>query len=397
MNFSHRKTSLFAVVLIFLCPLMLSSSHPAFAATETILHTFTCSSTDGCGPAGGLTIDSIGNLYGTTFQGGAYGQGVVFELNPFGKLTVLHSFSNQAGDGTYPFAGVVLDSQGNLWGTTSYGGTYNRGIVFELTPAGTESFIYSFTGGTDGGGPMTGLVLDNQGNLFGTTYQEGGNGCGSVFKLVPSTHALTTLYAFSCGADGSYPTSGVVLGPQGNLYGTTQYGGSYGFGTVFMVTESGKETVVHSFTPTGRDGFYPYGGVFADLSGNLYGGTQYGGAIGIGAIFEVTAGGTESILHSFKGGADGINLAFAGYDRVLTVDKKGNLYGVTGAGGTSDLGTVFRVTPGGIEKTLHSFADDGNDGYYPNAGLALDSTGKVYGTTSNGGSANAGTVFTITP
>ena len=177
------------------------------------------------------------------------------------------------------------------------------------------------------------------------------------------------------------------------------YGGASGFGTVFKVTPSGVETVLHSFAPNGEDGFYPYGGVILDSKGNLYGTTEYGGKTGVGTVFEVTASGTEAILHSFSGGVDGIS-PYAG----LVFDKKDNLYGTTLYGGSFDLGTVFELTNSGTETILHSFARNGTDGYFPSAGLSIDKAGNLYGTTQTGGTASGtscssgcGVVFKIVP
>jgi uncharacterized repeat protein (TIGR03803 family) len=387
------------LALAALSTLLLAAARPAQAQTESILYNFTCG-TDGCPPSSGVVLDKDGNLYGTTCCASGYGG--IFKLTPSGTFTTIYEFCSQSGcaDGAEPYGGVVLDSKGNLYGTTSDGGADNAGTVFKLTPSGTETVLYSFTCRTDGCFPSAGVVLDSKDNLYGTTI----GAEGTVFKLTPSG-TLTTLYTFcseaNC-ADGTNPSGGVALDKTGNLYGTSFYGGASGFGTVFKVTPSGKETVLHSFTPNGEDGFYPDAGVILDSKDNVYGTTISGGAIGVGTVFEVTASGTETVLHSFTGGADGISPAAS-----LVFDKKGDLYGTTDSGGSFDLGTVFELTPKGVETTLHSFARNGTDGYYPaGKGVAIDKSGNLYGTTTYGGNFNkcgptstsgCGVVYKIVP
>jgi uncharacterized repeat protein (TIGR03803 family) len=365
------------------------------AQTETVLHAFN-SGADGCVPYGGVVLDSNGNLYGTTSQrGGTANGGTVFDLTPSGTFTVLHSFTG-APDGSFPAAGVVRDSKGNLYGTTANGGASYGGTVFKVTPSKTETVLHSFDCGTDGCSPNGGVVLDSEDNLYGATYfggvgVHGKSGFGTVFKLTPSD-TFTVVYTFTGGADGGGPLAGVVRDSKGNLYGTTNGGGASGFGTVFKVTPSRTETVLHSFAPNGKDGFNPRRGLSRDSKGNVYGITPLGGTIGIGTVFEVTASDTETILHNFAGGADGLLP-----DASLVFDKKGNLYGTTSNGGSSDLGTVFELTPSGVETVLHSFAPNGTDGYNPIAGLAIDKASNLYGTTESVGSSGCGVVFKVVP
>jgi uncharacterized repeat protein (TIGR03803 family) len=387
-------------VCLFLCITITFAARPAQAETESILLSFNCG-TVGCYPYAGLVLDKKGNLYGTTQFGGSFSLGTVFELTPKGVETVLHSFVNDGTDGYAPVA-VVLDSKGNLYGTTYAGGAGDRGTVFKVTPSGTETVLYSFTCQT-GCSPYAGVVLDPKGNLYGTTNSGGASGVGTVFKLTP-TGKLTTLHNFcavsNC-TDGESPVGGVVLDKADNLYGTTYYGGASGFGTVFKVTPSGTESVLHNFDGNGEDGFYPEAGVILDSKDNVYGTTSMGGKIGVGTVFEVTASGTETILHSFTAGADGFT-PYAG----LVFDEKGNLYGTTEYGGSSGLGTVFELTPKGVETVLHSFVRNGTDGYFPYSGsLFIDASGDLYGTTFEGGSGSSsfcgtvgcGTAFKIVP
>jgi uncharacterized repeat protein (TIGR03803 family) len=305
---------------------------------EKTLYSFTGGS-DGSEPAAGLIFDDKGNLYGTTEWGGS-GYGTVFKITPLGVGIVLYSFTGIA-DGAWPGAGVVLDEKGNLYGTTLRGGTSNWGTVFKLTPSGKKTVLYSFTGGFEGGYPKGTLIFDSSGNLFGTTFYGGGclSDCGVVFKITPAGKE-TVLHAFNGRADGACPSAGVIRDAKGNLYGTTEQGGTYNVGTVFKVTPSGKQTILYSFSGE-TDGEGPIGGVIRDASGNLYGTTQMSNHFsGYGTVFEVTPSGEEKVLHSFAGGTDGI-YPLAG----LIFDLKGNLDGTTAEGGSSGYGTVFKVVP----------------------------------------------------
>jgi len=377
--------------------LLLAAGHTAQAQTETILYNFTCQ-TDGCPPQAGVAVDEKENLYGTISSGGAFGFGAVFELTASGTFTTLYSFTGGT-DGGFPQAGVVLDSKGNLYGTTSGGGAANLGTIFKVTASGMETVLHSFTCGVEPCEPRRGVVLDSKGNLYGTAYPGGSFSFGSVFELT-SSGTFTTLYSFKSGVDGNVPNQGIVLDKSGNIYGTTNYGGASNFGTVFEVTPSGTETVLHTFTPNGKDGFYPAAGVILDSKDNLYGTTASGGTIGVGTVFKVTASGSETILHSFSGGKDGITP-----EASMVLDKKDNLYGTTAYGGAFDLGTVFELTSYGTETTLHSFADNGTDGYFPfQADLAIDKSGNLYGIAVEGGQRSSpyctngcGVIFRIVP
>jgi len=379
--------------------MLLLASYPAQAATETILYNFTCAASDGCYPQAGVILDSSSNLYGTTQNGGAYGWGTVFKLSTSGTLTILHSFNPSAGDGFYPQAGVVFGPNGNLYGTTEAGGTYGGGTIYMVTPSGTETVLYNFTGSTDGCEPFAGVVFDSEANLYGTATYCGADGWGTVFMLSPSG-TFTTLHSFTGGTDGGYPLAGLLLGPgkSGNLYGTTYQGGSDGFGTVFKVTSSGTETVLHSFNANGKDGFYPQAGLVPGSSSSVIGTTAQGGAVGVGTVFEVSVSGKETIIYSFRAGKDG-RTPLTGI--VSTGTDEG--CGVTWYGGTSDLGTVYCGNTSGTETVLHSFTHNGRDGYNPQGPLALDKSGNLYGTTASGGNSAAcsvygcGTVFKIVP
>jgi len=366
----------------------------AFTQTESVLHNFVANGTDGYAPHEGLAVDKKGNFYGTTYEGGASNYGTVFKVTPKGAETVLYSFAGGP-DGAYPYfsGALVLDTAGNLYGTTWAGGANGYGTVFKLTPAGVETVLHSFAyDGTDGDYPHAGLVLDKTGNLYGSTYYGGANGFGTVFKVTPAG-TETVLYSFKGGTDGCYPyNAGLVIGKKAALYGTTSGCGASGAGTVFKVTPTGTETVLHSFANNGTDGVHPYAGlVLEKTTGNFYGTTHDGGASNNGTVFMVTPTGTETVLHSFvNDGADGLN-PYAG----LILDKTGNLYGTTYSGGASNNGTVFELTPSGTEIVLHSFGVD-PDGALPTASLVLGKKGILYGTTTAGGT-NYGTVFKVVP
>jgi uncharacterized repeat protein (TIGR03803 family) len=315
------------------------------AQTYNELHRFT-GGADGATPHAGLVLDDSGNFYGTTTTGGASNLGTVFKLDTTGTETVLHSFAG-APDGATPHAGLVLDTLGNLYGTTEFGGASNLGTVFKLDTTGTETVLYSFKGGAAGRNPSSGLVLDAAGNFYGTTGGGGVNrapcaadgflGCGVVFK-VDTTGTQTVLYTFTGGADGRNPEGGLVLDASGNLYGTGIGGGTSDLGVVFKLDPSGKETVLYNFTGS-NDGCFPQGTLVFDHADNLYGLTVGGGAANFGTVFELDTTGKETLLYSFTGGTDVVT-PNAG----LLLDTEGNLYGTT-AGNASDFGTVFDLSP----------------------------------------------------
>ena len=338
-------------------------------------------------PAAPLVQGADGNFYGTTFQGGAAGAGTVFQLTPAGSLTVLYSFTGGP-DGAYPYAGLVQGADGNFYGTTSQGGDANAGTVFQVTPAGTLTTLHTFTGTTDGASPYASLIASADGNFYGTTSAGGAAGAGTVFQLTPSG-SLTVLYAFTGADDGGDPYAGVIAGADGNFYGTTNQGGSAGAGTVFQLTPAGALTVLHAFTG-GADGAYPYGAVIQTPDGSLYGTTSQGGVNSGGVVFQLTPDGTLTALHTFAGGpTDG---AYPLGTLILATD--GNLYGTTLFGGAVDAGTVFQLTPAGAMTILQSFTG-GNDGAYPYAGVIQASDGRFYGTNAYGGAAGGGVAFRL--
>lgn len=340
---------------------------------------------DGAYPYDSLTLVN-GKFYGTTDEGGKAGYGTVFEVSTSGTERVLYSF--KAGkDGAYPCSGLVL-SNGKLYGTTQSGGTPNWGTIFEITTSGQERVVYAFkAGSSDGAAPYGGLLALN-GKLYGTTVEGGAKGWGTIFETTTSGPAHV-LYSFKAGkTDGGYPY-GTLLDINGALVGTTQQGGSAGWGTIFSASTAGKERVLYSLK-AGSDGGYPFDGV-ANLNGKLYGTAKYGGSAGYGVVFSITPSGEEHVVYSFKGGSDG---AYP-YARLLALN--GALFGTTQSGGTpSGWGTIFRLDLTGKETVLYRFKA-GNDGASPFSRLVALS-GRLYGTTQGGGvNGGWGTVFSISP
>jgi len=369
-------------------------------ATFHLLYQFK-SGRDGSSPYSSLTLDAKGNLYGTTEIDGAYSYGTVFKVSPEGKETVLHSFTGSGGDGANPVAPLIRDAAGNLYGTTEYGGLFGGacggngcGIVFKIDPSGKETVLYSFTAENgDGMNPWQGLVRDSAGTLYGTTLEGGAFGGGTAFQL-NSAAKETVLHSFnpnSISGDGCFPLGGsLVRDSLGNLYGTTEAGGSQGAGTVFRLDRSGTETILYNFAFDSSDGSFPYGSLVRDAAGNLYGVTMQGGAYGPGVVFKLDANNTETVIHSFGGSGDGASPGGG-----LITDGAGNLYGTTQYGGTSYFGTVFMLSPSGNETILHGFS--GKDGNEPGWGVVRDSKGNLYGSTQYGGAYGGGVVFKIVP
>lgn len=394
---------------------LLASSTPAIAH-ESILYSFG-SGTDGASPRGGLIFDNSGNLYGTTISGGTYGYGTVFELSPNsgGGFTeqVLHNFENNGVDGQLPATGLVFDASGNLYGVTQQGGAYDSGTVFELSPQSgglwSETVLHSFNSRAssgDGWHPEGALLLDSSGNLYGTTVFGGVHNLGAVFELSPQPGgdwSETILHSFgNVRDDGANPFSALIFDSSGNLYGTTVASGSKRYGTVFELSPNStggwKETVLYNFIFQSVNGYDPYAGLVFDAIGNLYGTANYGGADNAGVVFELTATAsgdwTEKVIHSFN-----YNYSDGDYpDATLIFDSAGNLYGTTIEGGHYGGGVAFKLTPSGAnwkETLLHNFGGDG-DGTLISAGLIFGPSGKLYGVTSAGGAFNGGTVFEIT-
>jgi uncharacterized repeat protein (TIGR03803 family) len=387
-----RKTVFAPALAIELAVAMLGWTVSADATKLQVLYSF-CSAphcSDGSAPIAPPIRDAGGNLFGTTYAGGTY-YGTIYKLAPDGAETVLYVFD---GDGGYIRDSLVMDRSGNLFGTSDFGGTANAGLVFKLAADGTESTLYNFAGGTGGAYPEAGLIIDSQGNLYGTTYYGGSAncdlGCGTVFKVTPDG-TETVLYRFcetspSCN-DGAGPHATVLADRNGNLYGTTVGGGTNDSGTVFRLNPDGKERVLYSFAG-GTDGQWPFAGLVADKAGNLYGTTEYGGAQYGGAVFKIAPDGTETILYSFCDCGDGAMPTTA-----LAIDGKGYLYGTTTTGsshecGEGNCGVIFKLSPDGTETLLRPSVRGASQ-------LLQDGMGQLLGVTDEGGAHKGGAVFVV--
>jgi uncharacterized repeat protein (TIGR03803 family) len=385
------------------------SVHAAVANLETVIHSFLGGANDGWDPESRLIVDEAGNFYGTTGEGGTgtdcgstQGCGTVFQITPGGQVTVLYSFAGGS-DGYTPRDGLFRDGAGNLYGTTSYGGDSGLGTAFKLAPDGTKTTLHSFAGGTDGSTPNGDLVTDTAGNLYGTTSAGGTgvgsicrSGCGTVFKIAPSGQE-SVLHSFLGAAqgDGALPSGGLLADGRGNFYGATSAGGNAtcdagGCGTIFRITARGREQVLYAVAG-GSDGDGPNSNLIIDQAGKLFGTTVAGGIPG-------HLGGTVFKL-SRRGVHSVLHKFGSGTDGAspvdgMVADATGNMYGTTASGGMNFNGTVFMITPAGQETVLHLF-QNGADGFSPYAAPALDGQGKLYGTTIRGGAMDKGIVYTV--
>jgi uncharacterized repeat protein (TIGR03803 family) len=403
----------------------------AQAQTFNVLHNFTGQG-DGQEPFSGVSIDTAGNLYGTTYYYDfGRGPGLVYKLtqnNTGWILTPLFQFTAQTQQGGQPVARPILAPDRTLYSTTLNGGSqtceiYGCGTLYHVMPPATichtalcnwkESIAYEFVNAPNQGvSPGYGdLLFDLAGDIYGTTASAG-NGAGSVYKLTRSSGGWTesTLYVFAAGSDGSEPESGVIADHAGNFYGTTQYGGGgpcldgNGCGTVYELSPSGSgwtEKVLYSFQ-NGVDGAYPVGGLALDHSGNLYGTAMQGGANSGGTVFTLSPSGgnwTFSVLYSFTASGTQACLYDIGPTGNLVMDNAGNLYGNTCTNGAFGYGAIFKLTNSNGNWTytsLHDFTN-GNDGGWPFGSVTLDSNGNLFGTTIGGGTDQQGTVWKIMP
>jgi uncharacterized repeat protein (TIGR03803 family) len=400
-----------ADIILLLCA---ATAIAAPAQTFTSLHSF--NNTDGGSPTAALIEGNDGNIYGTTTGGGSSGQGTVFKIDQAGALTTLYTFCTtpQSGycvaDGQVP-NGLLQATDGNFYGTTEVGGAHNQGTVFKITPAGALTTLYNFCSASacaDGQQPLAGLIQANDGNFYGTTSKGGtfNYNYGTVFQITPAG-ALTTLHSFN-GTDGFQPSGALIQASDGNLYGTTSWGGAYGLsynGTIFKITPTGTFTTLYNFCSQVNcaDGRWPLAALIQGSDGNFYGTTTAGGAYdtkcsnhGCGTIFQMTPGGVLTTLHSFcaqLGCSDGVG-QIAG----LIQATDGNFYGTTEGGvftpcSPSKCGTVFEITPKGTLAVLHGF--NTIDGAQPVSGLLQAPDGSFYGTTDRGGTYGQGTIFRL--
>jgi uncharacterized repeat protein (TIGR03803 family) len=373
----------------------------AQAQTLTVLHDFSYpTSFDGEFPYGNLIEDSSGNLYGSTYWGGDYnfgsGFGTLFTVNPSTGYVQMYEFTGTSGgnfvDGANPVAGLVAGKSTMLYGTAYDGGASGNGIVYSFNLDGKEeTVLYNFNGGKDGAYPSGGLTVDANGTLYGTTAEGGRFGLGTIFSLTASGKK-SVLHSFAGGAsDGQYPLyTNLVMDTAGNLYGLTEEGGTAGVGTLYEVSENGTFTLLHSFAGGTQDGCHPLGTPFIDKNGNVYGTTFGCGSSSLGTVWRVAKDGTETLLHNFAGGKKDGAEPFSG----VVADTAGNLYGNTEIGGAKNEGTVYTINAKGKFSLLHSFAS--SDGAFPVGGMVRDPKGNLYGTAFYGGEFFYGTVWELT-
>ncbi len=414
-----RGRTLRAFAIFVLC---VGTTIALSAQTLNSLHTF--SGVDGADPGAPLIQGIDGNIYSTTVYGGInqISYGTVFNITTSGAVTTVYSFCSQSGctDGYQPQGGVVQYADGNFYGTTGSGGTYGHGSVFKVTPSGTLTTLYSFcsqSGCPDGDTPVAGLVVANNGAFYGTTQLGGSTNNGTAFKITP-TGVFTNLYSFGTQVgytDGFYPIAALVLGANGNLYGVTEGGGQHGGGTFYSLKPAGGLTTLYSFCtpPACADGDSPTNALILGKDGNFYGTTKDGGAIngnfvGSGIAFKITPAGSFTLLYTF---CSQTNCTDGEYPTSALVQANdGNFYGTTSHGGTNNTesfcgsigcGTIFKITTGGTFTTLYNFCSQSNcaDGGTPNAAMLQDTNGIFYGTTHDGGNSGQqfsyGTVFSL--
>jgi len=406
-----KSLSNFPISAIATTALFVLSLAAATATTTDVI--FSCEEDGGEYADTDLETDSAGNIYGTTVLGGDFGSGTVFQLSPTPTgwvHTVLYSFTSGA-DGGEPYKGVTVDREGNLYGTAVTGGSGSCeggcGVAYKLTNSGgtwTQTVIHAFTGGDDGSGPGARVTLDPSGNVYGMAPTGGAFGLGTIYKIHQEhngTWNLTVIHAFTGGADGASGSAGRMILRHGHLYGAVTAGGTYGSGVVFELSARGDRALnfrtIYSFRGQ-PDGSFPYGALLFDGVGNIYGTTYYGGANGIGAVYQLSPRAIgewdENVLYSFQEGSDG-NSPISN----LVADGVGNLYGTTSEGGLG-RGTIFKLSLAGsgkwIETVVHAFEGPPDGGFAYN-GMVVDAFGNFYGATVHGGDNDDGAVYKFTP
>jgi uncharacterized repeat protein (TIGR03803 family) len=357
----------------------------ALAQSEEVLHSFNTGGDDGAvDPGAGLIQASDGSFYGVSVGGGGGGGrcgscGTVFKIDSTGNITSLHQFAGSPNDGNGPAASLVQAGDGNFYGTTGSGGASNLGTVFKMDSAGTVTILHSFAGApSDGSDPEAGLIQASDGNFYGTTRFGGSAGHGTVFKM-DSAGNVTILHSFAgTSGDGGGPSAPLIQAGDGHFYGTTSGFGTPSLGTVFRMDFAGNLTTLHSFTGQ-PDGAFPYGGLLQATDGTFF-----------GTVFKMDSAGTVTILHNFAGAPND------GAGPAAGLIGNGDFYGTTGFGGAANDGTVFKMDSAGNVTILHSFAGYATDGSQVNAGVTRASDGNYYGTTLFGGSTNSGTIYRLT-
>jgi uncharacterized repeat protein (TIGR03803 family) len=376
-------------VLTAIAVLLTASTNAGAQLRFNVLHAFADPGI--VNPNAPLLRASDGNFYGTTLQGGACDAGTLFKMTPAGTVTLMHTFFANSADGGFPAAGLIQASDGNLYGTTEFGGNGSPGgTIFKLTLAGAYSVVYSLNGTSDGQDVYGGLTQGSDGNLYGTAASGGAGNSGTAFKVTLGG-TFTLLHAFNFSTEGANPNGGLVQGTDGNFYGTTTAGGSSNNGTVFRMTPAGAVTVLRMFSGGPSDGAAPWGPLMKAADGNLYGlASGRGGPTNNGAAFRITGGGAVEILHMFDYGTEG-SAPLGGF----TQTADGNLYSTLFNGGSAGgYGSVFRMTTAGVVTVVHAF--NSLDGGSPFAGVTVAADGSLYGGTFYGGAFDAGVLFKVT-
>ncbi|MCX8515255.1 MAG: hypothetical protein ORN24_06760 [Burkholderiales bacterium] len=351
----------------------------------------------------GLFLDSDNSLYGTTIAGGSQSQGIVYKLDANHQFKQLHDFVNPE-DGAFPNSALILNADGYLYGTTVFGGSsakcdFGCGTIYKIDKNGNEQVLHSFDN-SDGSAPYAKLTIDKNGMIYGVTSGGGNYGGGTIFQITPQLQ-LNTLFSFTKNDMGYSPQSALVLGADGEYYGTTLYGdgGNY-YGSIFKMDQNNNVSVVHSFTGS-EDGSFPNSEPILAKDGSLYGTTNLGGdakcnSIGCGTVYKLTPSGQKITVYAFQDRSSGIDPSSN-----LVMDSAGNLYGATNLGGKDSFktpngfGVIYKIDVNGNYSVIHEF-QGGNDGYDPEGNLVIDSAGNIYGTTFAGGTEDLGTVFEIT-
>jgi uncharacterized repeat protein (TIGR03803 family) len=355
------------------------------------LHAFVGGSGDGADPGSALVADGAGNYYGTTSAGGSSNLGTVFRLAPDGSVTTIHEFHGGRG-GEWPVGPLLMASDGSVLGSVDVRDANYiilGSVLYSLSPRGREHVLHRFRQDDPAGfGLESGLTRGPDGSLYGASDFGGAHGCGTVFHLTVAG-SIEVLYVFSGRADGCTPLSAPVFDAAGNLYGTTRMGGAANAGLVYKLGSDRTYTILYEFNPYRGDGSSPSGPLVLDANGFLTGTTLGGGHDDFGTVYRIAPNGTERVLHAFSGPKDGCSPAGG------VISDGGNLYGTTAGCGTNQVGTVFKIGRGGVESILYAF--DVTDGSWPEAGLVLDAQGSLLGTTMLGGAGHDGTLFRLNP
>ena len=378
-SFSISRILALAVLLLF------ASFSRVSAQTFSVLHSFAAGTANGEKPEAGVVLDSSGNMYGTTANGGSTGAGILWEYSPSGAFTILHTFTSTT-DGSNPNCPIVIN-QNNIYGTTFGSGPSTYGTLWEYSSTGTFTVLHSFVSASDGGNPFAGVTFDSSGNMYGTCWQGGANSGGTLWEY-SSTGTFSVLHAFTSALDGKTLYRGASFDTSGNLYGTCNAGGANSSGTIWEYSSTGTFSVLYSLT-SASDGGSPYAGVTVNSSGNLYGTCETGGAHSGGTLWEISAGGNFTVLHSFTSASDGAT-PYAD----VTFDSGGNIYGTCHGGGAYAGGTIWKYSSTGTFSVLYSLQTSG--GTTPYAGVTLNSSNTIFGTCEAGGKTSYGTLWKLT-